>query len=285
MSEQVVLDRALELGWRPLPADADHPTDREYKGDPTKFVEAEEYIERGERVLPIVREHSKKLEAELKQTRLQLNESLELQKASAEAIEALKRSHETDVQREVEKTRKRVLEEIKVARKDGDVDLEFELRDQLDQLPEKTTEVVVAKPAASAAAPAPKFAEEFLEWRVDNDWYGVDLRKTALADGIAAELRKDKKNNAIEGREFFDMVGQEVDAYLKPAPRGSKVESGRGSSYGKDFNAGGEGKSFADLPAEAKAACKADEKNLVGPGRAFKTAAEWQKEYTEQYFR
>jgi hypothetical protein len=283
MAEQEVIDRAVELGWRPLPADADHPTDKEYKGDPTKFVEADEYVERGERVLPIVREHAKKLEVELKQTQRQLAESLELQKASAEAIEALKTSHEADVQREVEKTRKRVLEEIKSARKEGDVDLEFELRDQLDQLPPK--EEAKPKPSASAAQPAPKFAKEFLEWRADNDWYGVDLRKTALADGIAAELRKDAKNSTIEGREFFDMVGQEVEAYLKPAPRGSKVESSRGSSYGKEFNEGGDGKSYSDLPPEAKAQCKADEKNLVGPGRAFKTAAEWQKHYAEQYFR
>ena len=64
MPDQQVIDRAVELGWRPLPADPDHPTDKEYKGVPEKFVEAEEYIERGEKVLPIVQAHNKKLDAE-----------------------------------------------------------------------------------------------------------------------------------------------------------------------------------------------------------------------------
>ena len=283
MADDQVITRARELGWRPLPADPEHPTQDEFKGDAAKFVEPEEYIERGERVLPIVREHNKKLEAELRQTQADLRESLELQRASAEAIQALKTSHEADVQRQVDLTRKRILEEIKAARENGDVDKEFELRDDLEELPAaKSKEAPPAKPAAKA----PAYTPEFLAWQVDNDWYGKDMRKTALADGIAVELRNDSKNATLIGRPFYDAVGAEIEAYLNPTRKQNKVEGGGGNSFGgpKD-DSGGVGKTYADLPAEAKAQCKLDVKALVGKGRAYATEAEYQKQYAEQYFR
>ena len=44
------------------------------------------------------------------------------------------------------------------------------------------------------------------------------------------------------------------------------------------------GKSYADLPPEAKAACEDQARKLVGDGRAFKDTASWRKYYAEVFF-
>ena len=65
---------------------------------------------------------------------------------------------------------------------------------------------------------------------------------------------------------------------VRPA---SKVETGsnRGSNSSR-----GTGRSFADLPSDAKQACWNDVDDLVGPDKTFKTKSEWEKEYTRIYY-
>jgi hypothetical protein len=69
------------------------------------------------------------------------------------------------------------------------------------------------------------------------------------------------------------------DSNLSRREGPSKVEgtapsesSGRGNS-----------RTFADLPPDAQVACKEAAKRLVGPNRAYKTLADWQKRYVEVY--
>lgn len=49
-------DRAKEMGWRPL---------SEFKGDESRFVDAETFVKKGEEVLPIIKANARKAEAEL----------------------------------------------------------------------------------------------------------------------------------------------------------------------------------------------------------------------------
>jgi len=43
-------------------------------------------------------------------------------------------------------------------------------------------------------------------------------------------------------------------------------------------------KSYAALPAEAKAACDAEVNRFVGPGKKYQTADAWRARYAEIYF-
>ena len=61
----------------------------------------------------------------------------------------------------------------------------------------------------------------------------------------------------------------------------AKVEASKGGSTG---NGGTRGKTYADLPADAKAACASFERDLVGPNRRYKTVAEWHTAYATQHF-
>ena len=65
------------------------------------------------------------------------------------------------------------------------------------------------------------------------------------------------------------------------APRSSKVGESRPS--GSPMS-GGRGRSFADLPADARDACDRQGRKLVGEGRAFKDMNAWRSYYVNLYY-
>ena len=267
---------ARDMGWRPL---------AEFRGDPSKWVDADVFVSRGEHFLPILRANNKRLQEQTSELTSSLEETRALLAASQESIKELKKYHDEDTARQVAKARKDLVAEIKQAREDNDVDKELELQGEVARL--DAAVAAAPKQAASTAQPAPTKSvppdPEFLAWEADNPWFKTDSRKHALAMSIATELRADPANNKLIGRPFFDRVSQEVEAYLAPAGAPSKVGSSR-SGGGNAPAAAAASRKFSDLPAEAKDACATYAKKLVGPGRAYKDLDSWREEYTRKYF-
>lgn len=273
-AEPEVQARAEKMGWIP-PA--------RFKGDPERFVDAQEYIERGETVLPIVKEHNRRLEKELADLRARdAAREAALAKANA-AIEEMQERHSVETQKAIEKARKEVKAQLAAASEAGDHEGVAELTDKLTQM--------TAAEKEAEAAPAPKGTPapyvppaELVEWNADNPWFGKDRRKTALALGIAQELREAGETST--GRVFFDKVTAELEKTLgtqaDAAPAADKVEGARNGSD-SDTRSGSR-KGYAHLPADAKAACDADAKQFVGPNKRYKTQAEWRSRYAELYF-
>lgn len=269
--------RAEKMGWIP-PA--------RFKGDPEQFVDADAYIERGETVLPIVKAQNRKLELELASLR---NSEAALKAAVAQANEAIaemQERHSVETQKAIENARREVKAQLAAASEAGDHAGVAELTDKLTQMKTAEEEAANAKPPKAAPAayvPPP----ELTEWNAENSWFGTDKRKTALALGIAQELREGGEKSV--GREFFDKVSRELDAMLggtksedSSVAATSKVEGARNGSDA-DSRAGGR-KGFNSLPADAKAACDADARQFVGPNKRYKTQAEWRARYAELYF-
>jgi hypothetical protein len=98
----------------------------------------------------------------------------------------------------------------------------------------------------------------------------------------AAELRDEQPN--LRGRAFYEEVGRRVDAQVNPRATVSKVDGAQGSATPSPRNGGGVKRGYKDLTAEAKAICDRQAELVVGPGRAFKTLAEWQQSYADQVF-
>lgn len=270
--------KARSMGWRPKD---------EFKEDPDHgrvWVDAETFVKRGEEVLPFVRADNRRLKDEVATLQRENAETRNLLKASSEAIEELKKFN-TDIARDNAKTRKKeLLEAIATAKKDGNVEQEVQLTDQLSEHNAALRESEKpAKVNGAAAGPVPFVPPpEMKVWMTENPWFGTDKRRTALANGIADELRSDPANAGLLGRAFFDRVTEEVEKVFGGNQRrtnASKVEESRGGSGGSSA-----GKSFADLPPDAKEACKRQGQRLIGPGRAFKTADEWQAHYVKSYF-
>ena len=149
---------------------------------------------------------------------------------------------------------------------------------RLPTYPEAPKKEVPSTPAAYVP-PA-----ELKEWNEENPWFGTDKRKTALALGIAQELREGGEKST--GRVFFDKVKEEMEATLGTKVRAaetSKVEGGRNGSDLESPRSGGK-KSFSSLPADAKAACDADARQFVGPAKKHKTIDEWRARYAQIYY-
>lgn len=261
---------AERLGWIP-------PS--RFKGDPTRFVDANIYIKRGEEVLPIVKEQNKRLHTELDSLKRESQATAHALKAAQDAIAQMEERHTVATQKAVEDARRQVKAQLAAASEAGDHEGVAELTEQL-------TKMAVTEPAAAKApapTPEPQFTPpaDLVEWNAENPWFGINKRKTALALAVAQELREQGETSS--GRTFYDKVLAEVDKELGvQQPRGDKVEGARGSDGGNA--SGGRGKTYAALPSDARAACDADAKRFVGADKKYKTINDWRARYAEIYF-
>jgi hypothetical protein len=244
--------RARAMGWT---------SKDEFKGDPAKWRDAGEFVERGENLLPLVKAQNKRLErevAELKQTTKEFAEHLSKteQRAYDRAIADLKQQ------------RKEAL-----AAGDGDA---FEKADeQIDKL------------QRDAAAKAAKHAEKkddggadpvYTEWESRNPWL-KDAELSEYAEFAAQKLRTGGER--ATGAEFLDLVAQKVKAQF-PAkftnPRRETAQAVEGAAPARRSG----GKAYADMPAEARAACDRMAKN--GFAGDEKAQAKFKADYVKQYF-
>jgi hypothetical protein len=291
------------MGWSPK---------EQWRGDPNRWIDAPDFVKRGEEVLPILQGHSRKSDAKIQQLEAQLQRTTTLLTAAQESINVLTNLN-TKASRDAAKDkRKELLRAQAQARRDENHDLEVELGEQIaDQTAAiqqaeaevdgagedgkaSTTKGKKKAPAASAdPSTNPVNDPIFQAWNAENTWFGTDNRKTALAVEIGREIRNSPEGAALQGRIFFDKVTEEVNKMFTQHRQaaGSKVESGgaggnggNGSSNGGSGGAGGSGKSYSELPADAKAACERQSAWVVGEGRAFKDINAWRKHYTQTYF-
>jgi len=264
--------KAEKMGWIP-------PS--RYKGEPERFVDAEEYVARGEQVLPIVRAQNHKLQSELDALRASQAETQAALAKATTALEEIEERHTVATQKAVEKAHGDLKARLAAAHEEGDHAAIAEITGLMIDLKTAAAEDVPAKKPAPVTPPPATVPPELKEWQASNTWFGTDKRKTALALGIAQELRD--AGTELTGVAFYEKVREEMEATLggNTAP-GSKVEGARGSDTGTSRASGTKG--YAALPADAKAACDAEGRNFVGAGKRYKTQDEWRKRYAELYF-
>jgi hypothetical protein len=189
-------------------------------------------------------------------------------------VKDLQEFHNTNTKKQVEQARKQLLEELKQAKRDGDVDLEVELTDQLNQANAALTKPAVVPPIVP---PAPQVDPDTVSWADANRWYGTDARKTSLANSIANGLRADPENDHLVGKAFYDLVDKELSFRLNGGVGSSKVGSGNHSGDGG--NTKGRAPTYNDLDPDAKRICDTEGKKFVGEGKLYKTQAEWRQYY------
>lgn len=265
---------AEKLGWIP-------PT--RYKGEVERFVDADEFIKRGETVLPIVKEQNRRLKAEIETVRGESQKVASALAQAQKAIEEIEERHTVATQKAVEKARVEVKAQLAAAGAAGDYEGVAELTDQLTQL-NKADDKPEAKKAATPTPSQPVIPPEVKAWNERNAWFGTDRAKTNLAIGVAEELRQNGESSV--GEPFMEKVKEITERrYVADGERQTppdRVASGRNGS-GSDSSVV-RGKGYAALPKEAKEACESDAKRFVGDGKKYKTKSEWQSRYAEIYF-
>jgi len=259
---------AREMGWHPK---------EEWTGPEGKWVDAREFVERGENIMPILRANNKRLRDELLTSKGEVSTLRQAVEESQKAIKALQKAHTAATQRAVEEARKELREQLKQAREIGDVDAELEVAEKLSEL--KQAQKDVEDVPLEREPEQPKLHPEFVAWQKENPWFGndsdpADKKRTKAITRIAEDLREEGETSV--GRAFMDKCMALLEKQEGKTPTGktpSKVESGNTVSRG------GSGRAFDRLTAEAKRACHDDNDTFVGPGKMFKTVKEWEDHY------
>lgn len=274
--------RARELGW--VPKD-------EFRGDPEKWTDAQAYVEYGEQMLPIVKATNKRLKDELAAERNERTRLAAEVESTKGTVQALQEYHASELKTKLEQQRKKLVGDIAAANREGEHERAAELTADLSRVDAEAA--VAAKtpppPANKPAGEAP-VDPRVKEWQEQNPWYGTDLGRTSIAQGVAAQLVNEKTQ--LRGRDFLDEVAKRTSAELKrlgvgttQPPRESKLEPGQGGRGGPG-GGGGNGKSYNDLPSDARAECDkfTCDARLVGPTKLHKDVAAARKYWTDMYF-
>lgn len=218
-------EKARRLGWRPLD---------EFQGDPDRWVEASEFLERGERQVPLLRANLQKAEKRIEQMEATLHKFAEHHKKTEE------------------NAYKKAIEDLKKQRAEALTNFDGE---KLNEVETKLEQLREKKPAEPVYQPPQPVNNEFAEWEQRNQW-ALSPVGSAAATEIANEIRNSPECQGLQGVQFLDKVTLEVkkrypqlfpDLNNPTRNEPAKVGSGRPASRKKQ-------KSIKDLPQEAQQA-------------------------------
>lgn len=241
MTERDFEQEASSEGWRPQ---------EEWKGDPDKWVTAETFVERGEKIAGILKSKVDRLSGEVQH----------LKQSNAKFGEY----HKKTIQKERDESEQKIhaLElMLSEAVDNGDGKTFTKVNRELDNLKQNMPAV------------EPEFSIDPIEaqWLTDNPWYNSDPQLRAMADGVS---------NAVDlegfmGQARLDEISRRTkesfpDKFGNPN-RKREANVGDGDPIA---DAPVKEKSFKNLPKDAKDACN----EFVSDG--FMT----QEEYVKQYY-
>lgn len=220
--------QARSMGWKPKD---------ELKGAEKDFIDAPEFVRRGREVLPIVNAHNAKLEKTVKRLEATLEKfadhhSKTEQRAYARALSDLEA-------RQAEAVEANDLQAVR--------DIGHEMR---------ALEKEVSAPKADDMDDD---EDSFEAWKSDNPWFDKDKGLRAAAIGIAEEIKNDFKDPVKQRAEVAKRVKAEFPEKFTN-PRRTQAAAVEGVGSGPKSS----GKSYADLPADAKKMCDEFVRDIKG---------------------
>lgn len=262
---------AEALGWVPK---------EKWTGDPEKWTDAESFVTKGEKILPLLvknkrelAEKTRRLEAELEQMR---KDSVSFREMVSKQAEREKAELEAQIQ------------ELKAAKAqaitDGEGSVAVEIDEKIDKLEEKQ-EKLDKKPDAGQVHP------DYPAWKAANPWYGVDQDLTEMANAFAMQIAA--RNPNLQGKPLFDEIDKKMaklaGAQGKEDADSTRVinkvetndDTGPGSS-GTRPRAGA--KTYDNLPPEAKEQCNRYIKQGWFSDKQYKTDKDKREAYAKEYF-
>ena len=227
-------DRARRMGWVPA---------EDFRGDPHKWVDADEFVKRGEDIMPILKERNRVLDGQLSAMQSELADMKATFKQFGEY-------HKQQIAAQYERALKDLKKQQLAAVEIGDVvayqRAENEIGQVLDQAAKLQPQQVQPQPQQSDPMNDPVFKS----WLAENQWYGKHVEASGYANMAGDVL----KNQGLTGKALLDAVAAEVKSKfpaLVPKPKAAPAVEGDVPSQG----GGKGGKSYRDLPAAEKAAC------------------------------
>lgn len=259
---------AASMGWTPQD---------QFKGDPDKFIDAQTFVERGEKFLPIVQSKLSKSEQRVQDLENQLNELKTSQTSSqgevTQRLDRMKKMYEHAMQTQKEQLMERFEAAKLQAVEEGDVEAYNQIQQQQEQqiarfsepeyeeevekleLPKEQQEQKKEQPNQLSAEDQ-KTVEGWV--KENSEWYGKDARLTSYAQAYEADLFKQEPNLSLPER--LKKVRQEVAERfpdilnIDPAPSlisgGSRMSGQSNNKKGWNDIPAGERQQLKDFIAE-----------------------------------
>lgn len=219
--------RATRMGWRPQ---------SEFKGDQSKWIDAETFVKRGEEILPIVQANAKALEKALAEANKRTDK---LEKTLKEFGEYHTKSEERQYQRALAD----LVAQQEMFAEAGNVEGVRSTTEQIVDLGKEVSKV----PKVEAEPGEP---QHLVDFRADNPWFQKDSVMTGAALAIADELARD---GVVDPVKQLAEVSKRIKAEFPHKfenPRRGAPASVEGSTTTRKA-----GKTYSDLPPDAKAQC------------------------------
>jgi len=216
-------EEAAEQGWNP-----------DYDG-PNK-TDAKTFVEKGEKIAGIANARNKNLEARL--------HNLE------DANRKFGEYHKLTLEREQRKGAKQIAElqnELAQAITDGDGQ-KYQLLDrEIDDL--KASQNLVSSGSMDEQA----WGQLSQRWMVDNPWYNQNTKLQIYADGLAEKVQA----QGFSGAAYFSELSRQVkEAFPEEFKNPAKSNANAVEDGGQKASSNSKEHTYANLPADAKAAFK-----------------------------
>lgn len=239
MSENVIPGEAeaeaRAQGWKP---------EEEWQGDKSKWMPAEQFLEVGQKVHKVQRDRMTRQLAEQREVIEQMRQSLS-------------KVEERGYARALEDVAKKQRQAAEV----GDVDA-FDAAevDRTRILKERAEAIRENQPAPPTIDP------EFEDWKVENPWFDEDPDMEAYARGVSTQIQLEyhTKGQVIGGRKLYDEVGKRTKKIFAAKFTNPRREEPSSVEGGKPSGGKKGGKTFDDLPIEAKRAYEKFERQIAG---------------------
>ena len=215
--------KARRQGWRPKD---------EYRGPDEKWVDADAFLKRSDEELPVMRERLKKQDRDL---------------ADLKGTVAKFAEHHAKVEKIAYE---RALNEVKKQRREA---LAIGDADGFEAAEERLQELKEVKPAATQKEAAKEISPDVQTWVQANPWFQTEPRLAKYAETVCGELQNEDPTRDLS--DILKEVAKEVKTRF-PEKFANAKRSAPPAVEGTGSVAAGKGaKSYANLPAEAKAAC------------------------------
>lgn len=273
---------ALEAGW--VPKD-------KWTGDPSKWTDAKVFMERGEKVLPIVLKTNRELKQRIAASEQRVAQMTQDFEAYRTMMEKARQREKAEL--EAQLAQARLVRAKAVTDGDG---AEFDRADKAVKELEAVKE--------ENDKPAPKGGDtihpDFAAWKEKNPWYDVAtnedyfLEGTEIARSLVMKAIRNKQQPP-EGLPLFSAVEKEMKkrhpdlrgAAQEIIDRGGDVDNDSGPSHekggGGNTSARGKARTYENLPPEAQKACDRFIKTGVISDKQGKTLAEKRAAYCADY--
>lgn len=302
-TENNVETKARRLGWRPKD---------QFRGDPDQWVDADEFVRRGEEQVPLLRENLRKAEhrnnqlaAEIRGFQGEMSAMRQQVQESREVSLHLRNMLETGEERAYKRAIADINERMEASAADGDVAGVRKAREDLEELNKarppaavKAADKADTKVAKTAEPPPPNPVAVAWVNSEEQSWFRENRDAEAWAIAVQGKLEKDPnyKHLSLEDQlaevrsramkkfpEYFDenevreIEEREADTRRQPQRRQtSPVNTGRSPSSSSSARGKGDGNGFDDIP-------ESDQKQFFKIQRELKEAGA-KKEYTKEQY-